>query len=320
MVSEAPSPRPEPRRVVLIAGPTASGKSALALELARAARGVVINADASQVYRELRILTSRPSPAEERSAPHRLYGHVPAAESYSAGRWLEAAAAELRAAWDAGRLPIVTGGTGLYFRVLEEGLAPIPAIPETVRAGWRRRLAAEGARALHCTLARRDPRSAAGIAAADGQRILRALEVLEATGRPLSAWQQGAGSGSPLEGACIGRFHLLPERAQLYARCNARVPAMLAAGAMDEVRHLLTLGLDPTLPAMKAIGVAEFAAVLAGTAGLEAAVAAAQSRTRNLAKRQITWARSNMMSWHVLATQDSKTLINEIFSFVRETG
>jgi tRNA dimethylallyltransferase len=235
--------------VVLIAGPTASGKSAVAMELARRHNGLIVNADALQVYRELRILSARPSEEDERRMPHRLYGTISAAEAFSVGRWLPEACAAIAEAWGQGRLPIVTGGTGLYFKALEEGLAPLPDIPASVRESWRRRLAHEGAEALHGELARYDEGEAMRVRPSDGQRIVRALEVLQSTGRPLAQWHEATGRGF-LQSASVLRLYLCPSRPSLYAAIDERFDRMIAAGAVSEVKALLGLALDPDLPVM----------------------------------------------------------------------
>lgn len=283
-------------RAVLIAGPTASGKSRLALELASREGGVIINADSMQVYRELDILTARPSRADEAAVPHRLYGHAAAADAYSAGRFVREAAAEIAAAHAAGRVPVIVGGTGLYFKALTDGLSPIAEIPPDVRAHWRGEAIRLGAAALHAELSRRDPQMAQRLRPSDPQRVTRALEVLEATGRSLADWQAIRGSAVVREWDCR-RIVVAPPRDVLHRRSDARLDAMIAAGALEEVRRLMALDLDPGLPAMRAVGVRPLADHLAGRLGLEAAVAEAQRQTRSLAKRQMTWLRRNMMAW-----------------------
>lgn len=278
------------KRALLIAGPTASGKSALALRLARERNGVIINADALQVYAELRILTARPTGAEERLAPHRLYGHVSGGESYSVGRWLADAKREIEACWVAGQLPIITGGTGLFFKALEQGLAEVPAIAAGVRNHWRN---FEGD--LHAELARRDAEGAARLAPNDRQRLIRTLEVIESTGRLLRHWQAEAQSRAILAGAKVERHFIEVPRAELYCRAEARFDAMLEAGALEEVRGVLRL--DPSLPMMKAIGVPELSAHLCGKTGFETAVSQAKTATRNYIKRQLTWWRGQGKGW-----------------------
>jgi tRNA dimethylallyltransferase len=255
-------------RAVLIAGPTASGKSALALALAERHGGVVINADSMQVYRDLRIITARPTRDDEARAPHRLYGHVDAAESYSVGRWITDVAGVLDEVTARGQLPMLVGGTGLYFKALTHGLAAIPPIPAQVRAAVRVRLATEGAPALHAALARRDPEGAAALKSGDGVRIVRALEVIEATGRPLSAWHRD-GMAPLVDTARAVKIFLAPDRAELKARIAARFDAMMAAGALDEVR---ALDARPRLAPVRA-------------QGARGAVAAAGARRRNAAAR-----------------------------------
>ncbi|MCR9121952.1 MAG: tRNA (adenosine(37)-N6)-dimethylallyltransferase MiaA [Phyllobacteriaceae bacterium] len=281
------------RTITLIAGPTASGKSALALDLAVRRGGHIVNADSMQVYDGLRILTARPDADEMAMAPHHLYGHVPPAVAYSTGAWVRDVLALLE------RLPadaplIFVGGTGLYFRALTEGLSPMPDVPDAIRSDLRARLAAEGAPALHADLAMRDSEGAAALDPGDGQRIVRALEVLEASGRTLAAWQ--AQAAEPVLGAdaVTERWRVMPDRASLYARIEARFDAMIAAGALDEVRRLRALGLASDLPAMKAIGVRELGAVLDGTMDEDAAIARAKTATRQYAKRQMTWFRNQL--------------------------
>lgn len=278
------------KRALLIAGPTASGKSALALEKAAACDGVIINADALQVYAPLRILSARPTAEEEARAPHRLYGHVGAEQPYSVASWLAEARREMDAAWQQGRLPILTGGTGLYFRALELGLAPVPEIPEEVRARWR-----SFAGDHHAELGRRDPAMAARLPPSDRQRLTRALEVIDATGRSLLDWQKQGQAQAPLAGIAVERIFRDVPRDALHARAEARFDAMVAAGALDEARSMMQL--DPMLPAMKAIGLPELIAHLRGEASLEEAVARAKAATRQYIKRQLTWWRGQMGHW-----------------------
>ena len=254
-------------RALLIAGPTASGKSALALKLAERLRGVIVNADSMQVYRDLRIITARPTPDEEARVPHRLYGHVDAAENYSVGRWCADAGAALKQVWDEGRVPILTGGTGLYFKALTQGLSAVPPTPPEIRAAVRARIEAQGAPALHAELARRDPewRRGCGPPTRCGSR--RALEVLEATGRSLADWHRD-GMPAVLDPKRADRRVPDAERAELYRRIDARFDAMLAGGALDEVRALDARRLDPLLPAMKAHGVPWLRRHLAGEISL----------------------------------------------------
>lgn len=288
-------------RAILIAGPTASGKSALAVHLAARLDGVVINADSMQVYRELRIITARPTPEEEAAAPHRLYGTVPAAERFSAGRWLEAAKAELAAADEAGRVPIFTGGTGLYFKALSEGLSDAPAVPEDLLQNWRAEAERVGAPVLHDILAKRDPDMAAMLKPGDGQRIVRALGVLEATGRSLLDFQREQVAAPILKRDDCAAVFLDPDRAWLYPRIDARFARMVEEGALDEVRALMALKLDASLPAMRAHGVPHLIAHLDGRIGLDRALARSTGDTRRYAKRQKTWFRHQMPGWRALA-------------------
>ena len=286
--------RPE---AILIAGPTASGKSQRAVAFAREHRGVVVNADSMQVYRELRVLSARPSPEDEAAVPHLLYGHVSAATRYSVGQWLAdvaTALAELRAE---DRLPILVGGTGLYFKALTEGLATIPPVPPGVRS----RILAEAdgltAPALHARLGAVDPGTASGLRPSDRARILRALEVFEATGRPLAEWRRGAGSRPLVDAARCARLVLDPPRARLHHRIGERADRMVRDGAIEEARALAALGLSPEMPAMKAIGVRQFLDHDLGKLTLDEALAAVKTETRRYAKRQVTWFRHQMADW-----------------------
>jgi tRNA dimethylallyltransferase len=315
-MTAAPAGRP----VLLIGGPTASGKSALALALARAFDGVVINADSMQVYAELRVLSGRPDAAEEAAVPHRLYGVVSASERFAVGRWRELATSEISAAHEAKRLPIVVGGTGLYFRGLLRGLAPIPEIPPAVRAAAARKLAALGPAGLHAALALCDPETARRLKPGDKQRIVRAWEVVSATGRGLADWQREPGE-RPADWRPLALV-LTPPRQDLYAACDARLRRMAAAGALDEALALAGLGLDPGLPAMKAVGVREFLACARGESTLDEAIAAAQQTTRRYAKRQLTWFRHQMPNAHFIADmisnkQDSERLLSRIYPIIR---
>jgi tRNA dimethylallyltransferase len=283
--------------VTLIAGPTASGKSALAARIAAERGGIVVNADSMQVYRVLRILTARPTEAEEAVVPHRLYGFRPAAEPYSVAEWLKDLAPLLAAAREGGPRLVIVGGTGLYFKALLEGLSPVPNIPEDIRGQWRAEAAAKDSAELHAILRERDPAMAARLAPSDPQRIVRALEVLEATGRSLLDWQQVQGEALLGEGEAELLF-VSPARETLYARCDARLDQMIEAGALDEVRQLAALELDPGLPVMRALGVRPLLAHVQGLLALDAAIAAAKTETRRYAKRQLTWAKRNMIAWN----------------------
>jgi tRNA dimethylallyltransferase len=290
------SVRSPAQRAVLIAGPTASGKSAVALALAKELRGTIINADSMQVYRDLRVITARPTPDDEARAPHRLYGHVDAAENYSVGRWCVDARAALTEAMRGGRLPIVVGGTGLYFKTLTQGLAAIPPIPPDVRSAVRGRLAAEGVAALYAELAERDAVTAQRLMPGDRARITRALEVVLATGRSLTDWHR-EGMKPALDPEQAIKVFLEAEREGLYRRIDSRFDTMLASGALDEVRALKSRGLDPALPAMKAHGVPWLVRHLEGGISLDEAVAEAKRDTRRYTKRQATWFRHQLPDW-----------------------
>jgi len=279
--------------VVIIIGPTASGKSALALDLAGEFAGTVINADSMQVYQELRVLTARPSAVDEAKAPHKLFGVLAAAETCSVGRWVKMAQAEIEAAWGAGRLPIVVGGTGLYIKVLTEGLAPVPDVPDAVNDEVRARFELIGGEAFKDELANLDPGAAASLPTGDRQRLERAMAVIRATGKPLSEWR-GMQPPGPAIDARFLTIQLLPGREELYAGTEARFDKMMETGALDEVKALLALDLDPSLPAMKAVGVPELGRYLNGEMTLEDAVSAAKQATRNFAKRQLTWMRNQV--------------------------
>jgi tRNA dimethylallyltransferase len=310
--------RPEPargERAVLIAGPTASGKSALALALAEHHGGTVINADSMQVYRDLRIITARPTPAEEARVPHRLYGHVDAAETYSVGHWINDVARVLDEAAARGKRPILVGGTGLYFKALTHGLAAVPPIPSPVRAAVRARLDAEGAAALHAELARRDPAGAAALKIGDGVRIVRALEVIEATGRPLSAWHRD--SMAPLlDPARAIKIFLAPDRTELKARIGARFDAMMDAGALDEVRALAARGIDPLQPVLKAHGVPGLRRALAGEIPMAEAIEGGKRDTWRYTKRQFTWFRHQLPDFSWVAPDDAAAIVTEELKLV----
>lgn len=287
---------------ILIAGPTASGKSALAIELAERHGGVIVNADSMQVYDALRILTSRPSEADTARIEHRLYGHVPASRAYSTGAWYRDAGVAIDALRKAGRTPVIVGGTGLYFRALLGGLSEMPAIPAAVRAAWRQRLEERGAKALHAELAMADPQAAEVIRETDGQRIVRALEVAEATGSSITVLQRNA--GRPLVDPDRARkILLLPERDELDRRIARRFAGMVAAGAIDEVGALLAQALPAELPIMKAIGVRELQGVIDGKFSVADAETQAVTATRQYAKRQMTWFRNQLGGgWLVMKT------------------
>jgi len=295
-----------PEKAVLIAGPTASGKSALALGLAAEIGGTIINADSMQVYRDLRVITARPTEAEEARVPHRLYGHVDAAENYSVGRWL----ADVRPVLDelraAGRVPIIVGGTGLYFKALTQGLSGVPPIPADIRANVRARMEAEGPAALHAELSRRDPSTQ--LKPGDRTRIARALEVLEATGRPLAQWHRD-GLPALIDAPNAVTVFLTPGRDELRHRIDTRFDTMLTAGALDQVRVLAARKLDPLLPAMKAHGVPWLIRHLAGEITLDEAAEGGKADTRRYIKRQFTWARHQLPDWTWMTPADARAQI-----------
>jgi tRNA dimethylallyltransferase len=303
------------QRPILIAGPTAGGKSGLALRLAERYDGIVINADSMQVYRDLAILTARPSVQEEARVPHALYGFVAGAEPYSAGRYAADVARALKEARSAGRRPIIVGGTGLYFKTLIEGLSPMPQVPDAVRAHWRAQAAEAGSGELHRILSARDPEMAQRLKPGDTQRIVRALEVLDASGASLLAWQRGARE-PVLDAAATVRIVVAPERGELNGRIETRFAAMMAAGALEEAARLGALGLDPALPVMNALGVRPLLRHLAGKLTRKEAVAAAQTETRQYAKRQLTWGRGNMITWKWISTKDLEFNGPDIVSFI----
>ena len=281
---------------ILIAGPTASGKSAAALALAKELRGTIINADSMQVYRDLRVLTARPDENDLQAAPHRLYGTVAAQEPYSVGRWASEAAAAIDEAREQGRMPILVGGTGLYFKVLLEGLSPVPGIPTEIRDLWRRRADTVTAQVLHDELSVRDPIMATRLQPSDPQRLVRALEVINATGVSLADWQGVAGT-PVLDGNAALTLVVAPEREDIYTAIDSRLESMLCAGAIEEVKALTALGLAEGLPVMRALGVRALAAYLAGTMSLEDAATRAKTESRRYAKRQMTWAKRFMSDW-----------------------
>ncbi|MBM3578390.1 MAG: tRNA (adenosine(37)-N6)-dimethylallyltransferase MiaA [Alphaproteobacteria bacterium] len=295
-------------RAILIAGPTASGKSALALALARRGPSAVVNADSMQVYRDLRIITARPTVEEEAAAPHVLFGHVDAATNYSVGRWLEDFSRALRDLQARGLTPIIIGGTGMYFKAALYGLSDIPAAPGEVREAMRAWAQDKTPQQLHAELAARDPDTAAKLRETDPQRLLRALEIFEATGKPLVSFQ---GSRSPpiLKASECAAFFLAPEREELYARIDARFERMAREGAIEEVAALKARGLDPALPAMRAHGVPHLIAYLDGRLTLDEAILRSKLDTRHYAKRQFTFARHQLPSFKWV---EGKTPLREV--------
>lgn len=294
--------------LILIAGPTASGKSALALALSRLLPVTIINADASQVYRDLAVVSARPSAAEERQAPHRLFGHVDGAQSYSAAVWAadaRTAIDKVRANW---RIPLLVGGTGLYLRTLLDGIAPVPEIDPDVRKAVRMLAVGEA----HSALATEDPAAAARLSPKDTTRVARALEVVRSTRKPIAHWQaeRVGGIGDTVR---LVPMILLPPREWLLARCDARFDVMLETGGLDEVAVLLARKLDPMLPVMRAIGVREIAGMLADPAQTPSLTAQAKTATRQYAKRQYTWFRNQPPSgWTRIETQLDNEFINNL--------
>ncbi len=280
--------------LIFIAGPTASGKSAAALALARTLGGEVVNADAMQVYGDLNVITARPTADDEVKAPHRLYGVLQGVERCSAGRWARLAKTALYQCNERGKAAVVCGGTGLYFRALEEGLSPIPETPEEARAEAEARRRELGPEAFREEVVAQDPQMAR-LPAGDSQRLIRAWEVFQATGKPLS-WHQ-AQAREPLVGKVDARIVIEPPRDVLYARCDARAAAMMQEGGVEEVRALLSRNYDPALPVMKALGVPEIAAMLRGEVDEDAALEMLQQNTRRFAKRQLTWFRNQAADW-----------------------
>ena len=309
------------RAGVLIAGPTASGKSQIALQLAEALEpfggATIINADSMQVYRDLLILTARPSREDESRVPHRLYGLLGGEERCSAGRWRELAIDAIAEAHDAGQTPILVGGSGLYFQGLTEGLAPVPEIPVSIREQAAAQLQKLGNLAFHSELSKRDPVMAGRIRSSDRQRMVRAWEVLEATGLSLAKWQERRDDTDDLA-ARFARIVLTPCRQALYDRCDRRFESMVTGGALTEVQALLNRGLRESLPIMKAVGVREIARHLRGELTVEAAVSVGQQATRRYAKRQMTWFRNRMTDWREIPAQYSESFFPEIFSFIRQ--
>lgn len=302
--------------MALIAGPTASGKSALAMAIAEKHRGVVINANSAQVYADLRILSARPSAEDEARVPHRLFGHVDGADIYSAARWAIDARAEIASAHAAGLLPVLAGGTGTYMRTLLDGIAPVPPIDQAIRDEVRAMPVAKA----HALLAMLDPTAAARLAPADTTRVARALEVIRSTGRTIASWQEAriGGIGTAID---LKALVLLPDRDWLLARCDARLEAMFAGGAIEEARAVLArTDILPAAPVRRAIGVSEIGAMLAGTFTAAQALAAAQLATRQYAKRQFTWFRNQPPAmWHRDAATETCVLLHDFETRLAQT-
>jgi tRNA dimethylallyltransferase len=311
------SPKDQP--VVIIAGPTASGKSALALELAAAFGGAIINADSQQIYRDLPILSARPDAAATRRVPHRLYGFLDAAERGSVAIWRDRALVEIATVREEGRLPFLVGGTGLYLRALQRGLAPVPAIPAATRAEAAELYAVLGGTAFRERLAEFDPAAASRLPAGDRQRLLRAWEVVRATGRSIGEWQRRVAKSSP--GPAPLRFAtilIMPPREVLYAACDRRFAMMIGEGALEEAATLAARAVPPDLPAMKGVGVPELLRHLRGEISLDDAITLAQRATRRYAKRQMTWFRHQIVADRVFDQQFSAGMLRQANDFIAQ--
>ncbi|MBL4667261.1 MAG: tRNA (adenosine(37)-N6)-dimethylallyltransferase MiaA [Sneathiella sp.] len=308
---------PKAHGCLLLAGPTASGKSALAISIANEFDGVIINADSMQVYNGLSVITARPDETEEASAPHRLYGVLAPDDFCSAARWRDMALAEIEICHAKGKLPIIVGGTGLYFEILTKGIAHIPAISDTVRDGLRGLQKEQGNQIIYDRLLEKDPEMAGKLNLGDTQRLLRALEVVEETGVSMTEWHKKSPEGPVLDCPRLW-MALTPERQWLYDRCDRRLDWMIEdAGAIEEVRLLLEHGFDPALPVMKALGVPEIAALLAETLTKDEALARIKMLTRRYAKRQMTWVRNKMEAAEKSSAQDLESLKANFFPFIR---
>ncbi|WP_417793634.1 tRNA (adenosine(37)-N6)-dimethylallyltransferase MiaA [Terasakiella pusilla] len=303
--------------VIVIGGPTASGKSATAMDVAREFDGVIINADSMQVYDGLRIVTARPTPEDEAEIPHRLYGVMAPTETCSAGLWEKMCIAEIEKVWADGKLPIVTGGTGLYIKTLVEGISQLPAIPDDIRNTIRERCDRDGVETLYKELQSRDEEMAARLKPRDAQRICRALEVLEATGKSLAVLQREIKPVPTLEADFFTQV-IMPPRNILYQRCDQRFDLMIAQGAVDEVARLDEMNLDAKLPVMKALGVPELLKFVRKQSSLEEVRAEAQMQTRRFAKRQCTWFRNQIKCCEIYSAQYSESLRDQIYKKVRQ--
>ena len=304
-------------KALFIAGPTASGKSALSLRLAKDLNGVIINADSMQVYAGLRTVTACPSETEEAAVPHRLYRFMDPSETCSAALWAEKATVEIEAAWANDQIPIVTGGTGMYFKVLLEGIAKIPKIDADIRAEVRRLCADEGSAALHAELSAYDPETAERLPVGDSQRISRAVEVYRSTRIPLSDWHKNSAPGlmqAVDEAGDIVKLVIDIDRETLYERCDRRFDLMMAGGALEEVRNLMSRRLDPALPLMRALGVPSLIAMISGEQEPEAAIEDAKMQTRRFSKRQLTWFRNQFSGWKRISAQLSESEYGKLLS------
>ncbi len=304
------------KQAILIAGPTASGKSALSIDLAKRVDGIVINADSMQVYKDLRVITARPSVLEEAIVPHKMYGVIDGAEAFSVMDWAKMAMDEVNDAWSRGCTPILVGGTGMYFKTLLDGMALIPDVAPKVRETVREEAEKFGSQKLHEELAVYDPVSAARLAPGDSQRISRAVEVYRSSGKAISDWQKETNPG-PLaaldrEGA-LTKLVLDWPRDELYRRCDLRFDMMLEAGALDEVQKLLDRSLSSTLPLMKSLGVPSLIEYLNGELSLESAREQSKTQTRRFAKRQLTWFRNQFPDWKRLNAQYLESEVDKIF-------
>lgn len=303
------------RRAILIGGPTASGKSQFALRLAQHLHAVIVNADSMQVYSEISILSGRPTREEENILPHDLYGHVPMAEAYSVGRFLKEMEGVLARRTAQGKNVIIVGGTGLYLKALLQGISPIPSIPVEIRTYWRTEAQKCGSQNLHQRLRERDPETAARLRSSDPQRIVRALEVLDATGLSLSAWQNVRSQPLLSSSHCI-RLLLCPDRKELYTRSERRFDSMMQRGALQEAERIQSLSLDPSLPAMRALGLRPLLKYLKGELSHDDAVLEAKADTRHYIKRQLTWIVSNMITWNKISEQQMERNEAELISFI----
>ncbi|MCK0068516.1 tRNA (adenosine(37)-N6)-dimethylallyltransferase MiaA [Kordiimonas laminariae] len=294
------------KQALFIAGPTASGKSALSLKFAKDLNGVIINADSMQVYKDLRVITACPSEEDELQASHRLYRFMDGSEVCSAAYWSELAMTEIEKAWDEGKYPIVIGGTGMYFKFLLEGVAKIPDIPDDIRNAVREEAGEHGSEKLHDELKGYDPVIAERLFPGDRQRVCRAVEVYRATGKPLSEWQKNNEPGPMTahdKAGCAHKFILKPPRDVLYDRCNRRFDMMLGEGALEEVEALMERNLDTSLPIMRALGVPSLIKLIRGEVSEEEAIEDAKMQTRRFAKRQLTWFRNQFSHWNCLNAQ-----------------
>lgn len=310
-------------RAILIAGPTASGKSALAIRLAKDLSGVVINADSMQVYSDLRVITARPDAQEVEQAPHSLYGTIDGATACSAVQWAEMAMVEIERAWDKGLMPILVGGTGMYFKALLDGMVSIPPIDAAIRKKVRAEIAETGSEAMHAKLKALDAKAYERIEPADGQRIARAMEVALSTGKALSQWQEEPHSG-PLtkldDAGQIAKLVIDIDREKLYERCGQRLDKMVEGGALKEIQSLLDRDLDMSLPIMKALGVPSLSAYLRDEVTLQEALEAAKTQTRQFAKRQLTWFRNQFSAWDRVNAQLSESDYRSLLYYLNKKG